>query len=239
MILIENISIIIPTKNDHLRIKENILEIDNFLAHNTNNYEIIIVSNGSTKESTDYIKTLEQEHKYLRQLILSESGKGFAIKEGLLNSEYDNVLFTDADCSVKIEEFKNFVTEGNLKSAYTIGNRRNKASENLNSPLSRKLSGFIYAKLIKAFFELDVEDTQCGFKALDRTKFSNFSDFQTKGYSFDLELLIIARLNKVKVTEVPVKYTHNNDSKVKLFSDTIQMIREMHLLYSKYKKVIK
>ena len=238
MILIENLSIIIPTKNDHLRIKENIWQIDNFLKKNINNYEIIIVSNGSTKESTDFIKSLEQEYKYVKQLIFNESGKGSAIKEGLLISKYDNALFIDADSSVAIEEFVNFVEGGRLKSAYTIGNRRNEKSKNLKSPLSRKTSGFIYARLLQVFFKLNIEDTQCGFKAINKNSFKNFHNFHTKGYSFDLELLIIAKIDGVKVTEIPVKYVHNNDTKVSLFSDTITMLRETYLLYSKYKTYI-
>ena len=226
--LLDNLSVVIPTKNDHIRIKENLDSIIHFLNQNIKQYEIIIVSNGSTTDSVDSINKLIYSFDFISHKSIQDSGKGLAIKNGIEHSKFNNILFTDADSSVEIKEFKNFVKDKKLKSGFVIGNRKNIKSENLNSPLIRNLSGTIYLNLIKIFFKIDIEDTQCGFKAIDKKIFQTCTDFVTNGFSFDLELILLAKSNNIKITQVPVTYIHNKESKVSIFRDTFKMINDLY-----------
>ena len=151
-----------------------------------------------------------------------------AIKTGIKHSKFNNVLFTDADSSVDIKEFKKFVSGGKLKSGFVIGNRRNKKSENINSPIIRNLSGTVYLKLINFIFKVEIEDTQCGFKAVDKNIFLNCVEFQTDGFSFDIELILLAKSNNINIIQVPVTYIHNKESKVSIFRDTFKMINDLY-----------
>jgi len=232
MKLLNNLSLIIPSKNDAVRIYENIEFIIKYLHENIDEFEIIIVSNGSSKESVLKIDKLSSKYSFIRHCVLKESGKGIAVKEGLLKSKYNNILFTDADCSVNILEFDNFVENQELISGFVVGNRKNHNSKNLNSPLLRKISGYLYLKLLINLFNLDIEDTQCGFKAINKLIFKDCVKFTTKGYSFDLELFLLARESNVKVRQIPVEYVHNSNSKILIFSDTLKMIRETFSIYS-------
>ena len=229
--ILNELSVIIPCKDDHLRIDENIEEISNYLTKNVKSYEILIVSNGSTKKSIDYLELSKNNYPNIEHLVLDKSGKGLAIKHGLIKSKYRNVLYIDADSSVNITELNKFTSKGMLISGFVVGNRKNKNSENINSPILRHLSGFLYLKLIRTLFNLNFEDTQCGFKAIDKQIFSESYNFITKGYSFDLELFLLAKKQNVKVHEIPVKYVHNLDSKVKIFKDTIMMLIELLVIY--------
>ena len=109
--IIDNLSVVIPTKDDHLRIKENLNLIIQFLSENIKQYEIIIVSNGSTVDSVDSINKQIYNFDSISHKIIQTAGKGLAIKTGIKHSKFNNVLFTDADSSVDIMEFKKFVSE--------------------------------------------------------------------------------------------------------------------------------
>lgn len=229
--LIDNLSLVIPTKDDHLRIYENIELLNKYLINNIGEFEIIIVSNGSSKESIVQLNTLCSKNQNLKHVVLNKSGKGLAIKEGIAKSKFDNLLFSDADCSVSIDEFNKFVNNYKLKSGFVVGNRKNSDSLNLNSPYLRKVSGYLYSRLIKLIFKLDIEDTQCGFKAIDKSVFKDCQNFITEGYSFDLELFLLANKENINITQIPVKYVHNTNSKISIFKDTIKMLKELFVIY--------
>jgi dolichyl-phosphate beta-glucosyltransferase len=234
--LINNLSLIIPSKNDDVRIFENIEFIIEYLIKNVEEYEIIIVSNGSTELSMKNIDQLCMQYNNLKHFKLENSGKGLAIKEGILKSKYDNLLFTDADCSVSISEFSNFVFNKNLKSGFVVGNRKSDKSKNLNSPILRKISGFLYLYLVNLIFGLNIKDTQCGFKAIDKSNFKLCKEYETDGYSFDLELFLLANKENVEITQIPVEYIHNEDSKISIFSDTFKMVSDIFKIYKNLNK---
>ena len=232
-LLLQELTVIIPTKDDHYRVEENIENLLNYLNLNIQRFEILIVSNGSSVFSQSYIDDLVLGVEYIKHLKIDKSGKGLAVKTGITNSKYKNVLYIDADLSVDISEFTNFVQRGSLLSGFVVGNRKNALSENLDSPILRKFSGFFYLLLIKKLFNLVFEDTQCGFKAIDKNIFTGCIDYETKGFSFDLELFLLARKENITISEVPVKYVHNANSKVKIFKDTLIMIQEVYKVYKK------
>ena len=234
MYILSELTVIIPSKNDHLRIEENFGKILNFLNEQIENFEILIVSNGSIEDSTDYIDNLIKENLLIKHIILQKPGKGLAIKEGILRSKFKNILFTDADLSVDISEFKNFVDKGNLLSGFVIGNRKNVLSQNLKSPFIRKLSGFIYQFILKILLNLEIEDTQCGFKAINKDLFKECIQFETTGFSFDVELLILAIKNTITISEVPVTYVHDSNSQVSVLKDASKMIFEVYKIYKKH-----
>lgn len=232
--IINKLSLLIPTKNDHLRINQNLLKIINFLKNNIENFEILIISNGSTKDSIEYINNLTQNYEFVKHIVIKNSGKGLAIKVGLNEAMYNSVIFIDADCSVEIHELSKFIKNGKLKAPLVIGNRRNANSMNINTPLTRRITGFIYIKIFNFFFKANIEDTQCGFKGIDKDSFKNATSISFEGFSFDAELIILAIKNKIKICQVPVNYKHDFNSKVRILNDSIKMFIDLIVLYKKY-----
>ena len=141
----------------------------------------------------------------------------------------------DADSSVRINEFKKFIKNKQLKSPFVVGNRKNSLSSNIGSPVIRKFSGDIYLKVIRAMFKISLEDTQCGFKAIDKSKFLTYKNFHTEGFSFDMELILLASKESIDIVEVPVTYIHNNDSKVNVYIDTFKMLLDLIKIKKNFK----
>ena len=238
--LVREISIVIPSKNDEVRISENIDYLIEYFDTNSINYEIIIVSNGSTINSIKKINNILDFKQNVKHIVLKEAGKGLAVRQGIKSSKHDLVLFTDADCSVSIDHFSFFCKENSLISPFVIGNRKNKLlSEDIDSPFYRRITGFGYINFINFLFSLNIEDTQCGFKAIDKKLFKECIQFNMDGFSFDLELIVLAKLNNIEITEVPVKYVHNKNSKVKPIKHTISMFFEVFKIYFWFKKATK
>ena len=233
--LLDNLTLIIPTKNDHLRVQENLRENIDFLKKNIKNFEVLIISNGSTLDSLAFIDDLIKTYRFIRHLKINSSGKGLAIKTGLINSKFNINLFMDADSSVRINEFKKFVKNNQLQSPFVIGNRKNSLSRNIGSPIIRKITGDIYLKIIQVMFKIGLEDTQCGFKAIDKSKFLTYKNLNVEGFSFDIELILLARTENINIIEIPVTYTHNNDSKVNVYIDTFKMLFDL-IKIKKYSK---
>ena len=233
--LIENLSLIIPTLNDHKMINKNFNDVVNFLKQNVTNFEILIISNGSSRESLASIDLLSEKYSFCEHIVINDKGKGLAIKQGIHQSTYHNLLISDADFSVNIFEFTKFVKSGKLISGLVSGNRRNKNSENLSTPVLRKLTGYFYIKIVQIIFDLKIEDTQCGFKAIDKSVFKNSSNFYSQHFSYDLELFLLAKINNIVPIEIPVRYIHNHDSKVQVFKDTYKMLKDIIKIYQIYK----
>lgn len=233
--ILDNLSVVIPTKNDHFQINKNLEKIVYYLKKNINNYEVIIVSNGSSRESVQNINKLIESKKGIFQKVINSSGKGLAVKNGIRLSNFTNVLLIDSDCSVKIDEIEKFVKNKKLISGLVIGNRRSKHSLNVNSPMVRKLFSFMYNKLLYILFRFKYEDTQCGFKVIDKDIFNNSCDFVSNGFSYDLELILLAEKNGIKVEEIPVNYVHNKLSSVRLLKDSLKMFLEAIKIYQYYK----
>ena len=222
-----NLSVIIPSKNDERIFMDGFLNLLNFLKKKTWDSEIILVSNGSKKENINLIKT--DGEPYFKHLILKESGKGLAIKEGIKESKHDYILFMDADFSVSINELEKFLQNEKPIGNVVIGTRRTKDSINNGTPIIRKIGGAVYLFFVKAFFQLKITDTQCGFKLFKKSEYKIIKEIAYNNFSFDIELLYkLSKRNKIY--EIPVHYNHHPDSKVSLFKDSFTMFFDLILL---------
>ena len=204
------------------------------------NYEVIVVSNNSSNLSINYLENLkvQLDNKFIH-ISIQEEGKGIAIKRGIEKSMFKNILFMDADSSVEITEFDKFVDGYELRSPFVIGNRKNELSQNLNSPVIRRLTGYLFLKINQILLKINIEDSQCGFKAIDKAIFTNSINFFTNGFSFDIELILLAQIENVRILEVPVRYIHNSDSKVKIFSHSLKMFYEILKIRFNYLELMK
>jgi dolichyl-phosphate beta-glucosyltransferase len=232
--MLENLTLIIPTKDDHESIYKNIQEIYDFLCDYTKEYEILIVSNGSSINSISKIDKLLKNYNNTKHIVLKEKGKGLAIREGLKGAKYSNTLFVDADMSVKIHEFKKFIKNGRLLSGFVLVSRKLEKSINLNSPLLRQASGAIYSQIVKWMFSINFNDTNCGFKAIDKNIFLNCDEFTLINFSFDLELVLLANKLNIETNEIPVTYIHDRSSSVKILRDSLSMFKDLFILKKRY-----
>ena len=105
-------------------------------------------------------------HKKIKIVSYQQNkGKGYALKKGVKIARFDWILTLDADISVSITQLDNWIKHNQIKKEVSIyfGSRNLKGS-NIKFKMYRKLVGLIFIKIIKIFFNIDLLDTQCGFK---------------------------------------------------------------------------
>ena len=235
---IKNLSIIIPSKNDELILINHLKNVVDFCEKNITNYEIIIVVNGSIQKNLTLLKEKVTELKTNSIRVANSEivGKGAAIKLGMHKSKFNNLLITDADFSVDINHLTDFVdNEGKPLGPFVVGSRKSKHSSVVNTPITRRVTGFFYTLLVKILLKVTVKDTQCGFKLIDKKAFHNASDYINTGFSYDVELFLLSEVINISPIEIPVVYVHENKSNINVIKDSVKMFTDLMNIYKTYK----
>ncbi len=230
------LSIVIPLYNEEKRIIPTVQKTLNYLKEQNFDFELIFVDDGSKDKTIDVLRGYEngENIKIIKHQI--NRGKGASVKSGVLASKGEIVLFSDADLSTPIEELDKLIKEIEEYDV-VIGSRS--IDENLllkKQPIHRILIGKIAKLLIRLVLNINYKDTQCGFKLFKRdVAFKLFYKMRMKRWSFDYELLFLAKRFKFKVREVPVIWINNEDSRVNSFIDPIKSFIDLiKIRFNKY-----
>jgi len=231
------ISVIIPAYNEEktivATIKETIKAINNIKGLN---YELIIVDDGSIDNTYAVVKQLTYQLAYNIKVesYFPNKGKGFALKKGVLVARGDYILFLDADLEIHPNHlliFLNLLKQS--KADAVIGSKTAKGSV-VKAPLKRKIISIGYYSLLKLLFRLPVTDTQTGFKLFKRQALKNcVQKTSIKGYSFDLELLVIMNIHKYKIMESPIKVDQLRLRRINLI-DSLPMLKDTLAVFKRY-----
>lgn len=209
------ISIVIPAYNEEKRIMPTLDQVSSFLKKEVIEYEIIVVNDGSTDKTAELVASLGDS--LIRVIDFpANQGKGAAVKAGVLASQNDLTLFTDADLSTPISELKKLV---NYVPRYdiVIGSRALQSSEiQVHQPVYKEILGRLGNSLIQALAAKGIKDTQCGFKLFSAKAKELFKQQRITGWGFDFEILFLARKSGLKIKEVPVIWKNDSRSKVRL-----------------------
>ncbi len=214
-----HLSVIIPAYNEEEIIEETLLEVDNFLSKKNYEYEIIVVDDGSLDKTVEIVERFKEFNK--NTILIKNArnrGKGAVVRRGLLAATGDFRLFTDADNSAPIAELDKLLP---CMTSYDIavGSRALKNSKIIKPQVFyRRALGYVYKFLIRNISGIkDIHDTQCGFKLFSAKAVNNvLTKCKTNGFSFDSEILIIAKELGYNVKEVPINWADNPASKVKI-----------------------
>jgi dolichyl-phosphate beta-glucosyltransferase len=221
------LSIIIPARNEE-RILPCILEqVVNFLDRQTFKAEVIVVVNGSID------KTLEIAHEFSIRYplikVISERlpGKGRAVRRGMLTARGAYRFFADADLSMPINEVSRFIAP-EVDKTIVIASREVPGAIRYGEPFYRHVVGRIFNKLIRLLVLPELQDTQCGFKMFRADIAEDLFTKQTlTGWSFDVELLCIARLRGYPIIEVPIPWHYNAENKINILRDSWRMFFDL------------
>ena len=220
------ISILIPAYNEEKRICTTLKKVNDYFKLKKVSYEIIVVDDGSKDNTLKVVKKFfEDSNPEINNKILyleNNCGKGGAIRKGMLSSSGEYVLFIDADCAGPIEEFDKFLTAFDINCDIYIGSRKVvKDGNKVIAPLYRKIFGYGYAMLASIFLALNVTDTTCGFKCFRKhTIHPIFSRQLLNGWSFDAEVIFLARKLGFNIKEISINWVHETrDSKVVVLRD--------------------
>ena len=221
--MIKSISIIYPVFNEEKRLRKTFLDIIKFEQSNKFlKKEYIFVNDGSSDQTLSIIKQKFKNNKKVKVISYNKNmGKGYALKKGVQIAKNDWVLTTDADCSVSNFQLLKWIEKKYLDQDNLIyfGSRNHPLSVVKKKTL-RKIVGMIFKFSIRFFFQIKISDTQCGFKLykLNIAK-KIFRKILINDYMHDIEICVIAKKLKLRIKDLPVKWTHIDHSKINFITD--------------------
>ena len=225
------ISILIPAYNEENRIQKTILSIVKYLEQSKIKGEIICINDGSTDKTQAIVEKLSSQIPKLSCLnYFPNHGKGYALKQGVLHSKGEYILFTDADNSVPIEELEIFLQIiKQQKLDFVIGSRylKDKNKQN-NQPLFRTIISRIGNIFFSSLLISGIKDSQCGFKLFRNNSAKEIFHHHTiDKFAFDMEILIIAQSLNFHFKEIAVDYHHHHQSHIKPFHDSLTVLKDL------------
>lgn len=229
------LSVIFPAYNEQERINETLKKTISFLSQKKYFWEIIVVDDGSTDNTTKVAQDIKAPNIYVIKHD-ENRGKGRAVRRGMLAAKGQYVLFSDSDLSTPIEEVDSLIFW--LEKGYDVvcGSRALPQSRiTIAQRWPRRLMGRIFNIFVQAIVLRGLRDTQCGFKCFrSETAKAVFSKQTLFGFAFDVEILFIARKRGNRIKEVGVRWNNSPCSKVNVFQDTIKMFFSLFCIRWRY-----
>lgn len=214
------LSLIIPAFNEAKRIAPTLITYSQYLDKTAYNYEIIVANDGSNDNTVEVVKKLQNSIPQIKILNCEQNkGKGQAVRLGMLVATGEIRLFADADGATPIEELEKLIAPIRSNQVkITIGSRYlDKSHIEKSQPLYRRVWSRTANYFVQRLLLPGIVDPNCGFKAFDgQTAQFLFSQCIINEWSFDLEVLGLAKKHQLSILQVPVKWIHDEASKGKL-----------------------
>jgi glycosyltransferase involved in cell wall biosynthesis len=227
------LSIVIPAYNEAARIELTLERVMSCVAAQAWDAEVLVVDDGSTDTTPQIVERWMQDHPRLH-LVKNDGnrGKGYSVRNGLLQAAGEVVMFTDADLSAPMEEAERLMAALADGADVAIGSRwMDKARQTIHQPLYRRFFGRCFNWVTRTVMGLPFKDTQCGFKAFKRPAAQVIFRLQRiERWGFDPEILFIARKLGYEVREVPVTWGHDERSRMSYLKDGMKMLEEMAII---------
>ena len=230
------LSIIIPVYNEEDRLGITLSRIHSYLNTKEYKYEVIVVDDGSSSDKTREIALASSLKSAGNLKLLSNQknrGKGFSVRRGIIAANGEYILFSDADLSTPIQELDKLLEY--TKSGYdiAIGSRSMSGSDvRVHQPFYREFMGRIFNLIVQIAVFKGIIDTQCGFKLFKSNIAKEIADkMRIDRFSFDVEMLYLARRMNCKIKEVPVVWINSPSSRVDPIRDSVKMF--LDILYIK------
>ncbi|MEK7568051.1 MAG: dolichyl-phosphate beta-glucosyltransferase [Patescibacteria group bacterium] len=211
------LSVIIPAYNEAKRLPLTLIDVDKHLSRADFSYEIIVVNDGSKDATSEIVKRFSHLIKNLRLIDNKENhGKGWVVRQGMLEAKGNVRIFTDADNSTSIDQF--FKMMPHFKEGYdvVIGSRDIEGSRLVPpQPAYKRFAGNIGNLIIQVLLLPGIWDTQCGFKAFSEEAAEKiFKIAKIDRWGFDVEALALAKEFGYKIKEIPVVWVNDLSSHV-------------------------
>lgn len=229
------ISVVIPSYNDRKRIDPTLKKFLKYLKKRFNKYEIIVVDDGSDDGTEKAVSSYK--NKGVRLIKNKKNmGKGFSVKRGVLSAKYSLVMFSDSDLATPIDELEKLMKFIKEYDVVIASRNMNESDVRTKQPFYRHIIGKTFPKIVNLLILRGIKDTQCGFKLFKTEKAKKIFSLQTfNRFSFDVEILFIARKLGYKIKEVPVVWIDKKGSTVHPVKDGFNMLIDLfRIKYNNY-----
>jgi len=231
------LSVIIPAYNEEKRLSKTLEEIDKYLSkqrvaeasphlppcsaspHSVYDYEILVVNDGSKDKTAQVIRDRVSVIQNLRLIDNKKNnGKGYVVRQGMLEAKGEYRIFTDADNSTSIDQVEKMWPYFEKGYDIVFGSRDVKGaildpSQSLFRRFLGEAFGFLTNLIVGTW---GIADSQCGFKCFTKKAAENiFPKCKINRFAFDPEFFVIAKKLGYKIKEIPVYWENDPESKVK------------------------
>jgi dolichyl-phosphate beta-glucosyltransferase len=226
------LSLVIPAFNEEHRIDKTLRDALAFMASDFPRSEIILVDDGSTDDTLRLAQGVASENQMLRVIGNPHGGKAVAVRTGMKEARGDLIGFSDADLATPLKHLHDLVAAIDHGCAIAIGSREGAGAVRIGEPAYRHIMGRGFNWLVRLAALPGLADTQCGFKLfrrdalrqiLPRTLLYSDTSETVSGprvTAFDVELLVIARRQRLPICPVPVTWRYGEQTKVDPVRDT-------------------
>ncbi len=215
-----SVEIVLPVLNEERSLRRSAVRLHEYLADNLADYDwrIVVADNGSTDSTPDVAAQLTRSHDRIGCVRLERRGRGRALKRAWLESEADIVGYMDIDLSTDLAAVPSLVASiSSGEYDLAIGSRLKKGATVIGRSPLREFLSRSYSLLFRAMFLTGFRDAQCGFKAISSRAAQDLLPLvEDKAWFFDTELLLLAEKNGYPIHEIPVRWTDDPDSRVKI-----------------------
>jgi dolichyl-phosphate beta-glucosyltransferase len=217
------LSIIIPARNEEARLPRALGQVFAFLEAQSYSSEVIVVENASSDRTLVVAQRFAANFPTLRVLHEDLPGKGRAVRRGMLEARGEYRFFCDSDFSMPVEQINRFLPPAS-QADIVIASREAPGASRYGEPHYRHLTGRVFNTLIRLLALPGLQDTQCGFKCFRAAVAEDVFRYQTiMGWSFDVEILFIARQRGYTIRELGIPWYFNPDSRVSVWRDSWRM----------------
>mgnify|MGYP001177202607 CR=1 FL=1 len=232
-----NLTITIPVLNEE---KTLINRIEILQAHiksklsNKVSTSIVIADNGSNDKTLELGNKLSEENENIYLISIKEKGVGLALKKSWSKYQSEIMGYMDLDLATDlshIEEAVDIILNQDHK--VVNGSRLMKESKVHGRKFIRNIASITFNKILKLLFNVKFSDGMCGFKFFQGDVMGILGgpkSIHSNGWFFATEFLILLESSNIKIKDIPVKWTDDPHSKVKIIKLTFQYLYEMMLL---------
>jgi glycosyltransferase involved in cell wall biosynthesis len=223
-----SVSIIIPAYNEERRLGGTLDDVAAFLRSQDWDWEIRVVDDGSADATAAIAERVSRSEPRVVLQREPHRGKGGAVKAGLTAARGDFRFICDADLSMPIAEVARFLPPRVEPFDVAIGSREGVRARRIGEPAYRHLMGRLFNLTVQWLVLPGIEDSQCGFKMFtaDAVR-SIFPRVTVDGWAFDVEVLAVARAQRLRIVEVPIEWHYRAESRLSMLRDGWQMLRAL------------
>lgn len=237
------VEITIPVLNEEETLEHQVKAVLNFFADSglSKEYDmaLVIADNGSNDSTQAIGEQLSSHHDCVKYLRLEQRGVGLALKASWTQSSADIVGYMDLDLATDLKHLPSAINKLSSEDVQVVtGSRLAKGAKVIGRSALRSFTSRVFNLLVQAWFRSSFSDGMCGFKFLKRDCLSRVQDngAVSDGWFFATELLVVADALGYKVYDLPVEWTDDPNSKVKITKLTIEYLKAMRLLKDELKK---
>lgn len=207
-------SLVIPVLNEEQILRGNTETIIEYLDETLEDYEIMLVENGSSDNTEQIAAELSSQYAEVRTFSIPEPCLGEAIKIGVSNAEYEKIVYYPIDLSVNLDFIPNSVRLLDANDI-VVGSKRLRDAKD-SRPKRRRIASRGYHQAVRLLFKTDLSDTTC-VKAYRRdVAVSLMSLIPTGSNVFETEVLLEAQRRKHRIAQIPVSVDDQRQGRLPL-----------------------